>query len=251
MVGTPRRGGRHEVGVWGNRGSVRSFGGGLRDGRRPEAPGREGLRVPRDGSLGAPGESGGERWPGPRREGAGAGGSGTDPADPAARLNVDGLLVYFPYDYIYPEQFSYMLELKRTLDAKVGGRRALGGEGAPWVGAPEPQAWGRSVSLLGGRFPHTHAGYWVVWGSRNTAGGRPLGAFRSRGGHGSVQGADTGGRSAAQILQLTGQPHATKPFSGSRFQLRKSCLCVPSYAKCLTHAFSWASAKASFFVLFI
>lgn len=39
----------------------------------------------------------------------------------AARLNVDGLLVYFPYDYIYPEQFSYMLELKRTLDAKVGG----------------------------------------------------------------------------------------------------------------------------------
>lgn len=38
----------------------------------------------------------------------------------AARLNVDGLLVYFPYDYIYPEQFSYMLELKRTLDAKVG-----------------------------------------------------------------------------------------------------------------------------------
>lgn len=38
-----------------------------------------------------------------------------------ARLNVDGLLVYFPYDYIYPEQFSYMLELKRTLDAKVGG----------------------------------------------------------------------------------------------------------------------------------
>jgi DNA excision repair protein ERCC-2 len=26
--------------------------------------------------------------------------------------------VYFPYDYIYPEQFSYMLELKRGLDAK-------------------------------------------------------------------------------------------------------------------------------------
>lgn len=35
------------------------------------------------------------------------------------RLNVDGLLVYFPYDYIYPEQYLYMLELKRTLDAKV------------------------------------------------------------------------------------------------------------------------------------
>eukprot|EP00795_Rhopilema_esculentum_P003154 gene3154-1459_t len=34
------------------------------------------------------------------------------------RLNIDGLLVYFPYDYIYPEQYSYMLELKKTLDAK-------------------------------------------------------------------------------------------------------------------------------------
>lgn len=44
----------------------------------------------------------------------------------AARLNVDGLLVYFPYDYIYPEQFSYMLELKRTLDAKVGDERGRG-----------------------------------------------------------------------------------------------------------------------------
>ena len=35
------------------------------------------------------------------------------------KINVDGLLVYFPYDYIYPEQYSYMLELKRALDAKV------------------------------------------------------------------------------------------------------------------------------------
>jgi len=34
------------------------------------------------------------------------------------KLNVDGLLVYFPYDYIYPEQYQYMLELKRALDAK-------------------------------------------------------------------------------------------------------------------------------------
>nr|CAG4640640.1 EOG090X01B4 [Eulimnadia texana] len=34
------------------------------------------------------------------------------------KINVDGLLVYFPYDYIYPEQYSYMLELKRGLDAK-------------------------------------------------------------------------------------------------------------------------------------
>lgn len=35
------------------------------------------------------------------------------------RISVDGLIVYFPYDYIYPEQYAYMLELKRTLDAKV------------------------------------------------------------------------------------------------------------------------------------
>lgn len=31
---------------------------------------------------------------------------------------MDGLLVYFPYEYIYPEQYAYMLELKRALDAK-------------------------------------------------------------------------------------------------------------------------------------
>lgn len=35
------------------------------------------------------------------------------------RLSVDGLIVYFPYDYIYPEQYAYMCELKRALDAKV------------------------------------------------------------------------------------------------------------------------------------
>lgn len=34
------------------------------------------------------------------------------------RLNVDGLIVYFPYDYIYPEQYEYMLALKRGIDAK-------------------------------------------------------------------------------------------------------------------------------------
>lgn len=37
----------------------------------------------------------------------------------SCRISVDGLLVYFPYEYIYPEQYDYMLELKRTLDAKV------------------------------------------------------------------------------------------------------------------------------------
>ncbi|KAK6632172.1 General transcription and DNA repair factor IIH helicase subunit XPD [Polyplax serrata] len=34
------------------------------------------------------------------------------------KLSVDGLLVYFPYDYIYPEQYAYMMELKKGLDAK-------------------------------------------------------------------------------------------------------------------------------------
>src|SRR5690242_13382324 len=31
---------------------------------------------------------------------------------------IDDLPVYFPYDYIYPEQYSYMCELKSCLDAK-------------------------------------------------------------------------------------------------------------------------------------
>lgn len=39
------------------------------------------------------------------------------------RLDVDGLTVYFPYEYIYPEQYSYMVELKKTLDAKVSYQR--------------------------------------------------------------------------------------------------------------------------------
>jgi hypothetical protein len=34
------------------------------------------------------------------------------------RFDLDGLTVYFPYEYIYPEQYRYMLELKRALDAR-------------------------------------------------------------------------------------------------------------------------------------
>lgn len=34
------------------------------------------------------------------------------------RLDVDGLQVFFPYEYIYPEQYAYMIELKKALDAK-------------------------------------------------------------------------------------------------------------------------------------
>ncbi|KAJ4436082.1 hypothetical protein ANN_18709 [Periplaneta americana] len=52
------------------------------------------------------------------------------------RLSVDGLLVYFPYDYIYPEQFAYMLELKKGLDAK--GHCLL----------EMPSGTGKTVSLL-------------------------------------------------------------------------------------------------------
>jgi len=52
------------------------------------------------------------------------------------KINVEGLLVYFPYDYIYPEQFSYMLELKRALDAK--GHCLL----------EMPSGTGKTVSLL-------------------------------------------------------------------------------------------------------
>ena len=52
------------------------------------------------------------------------------------RLNIDGLLVYFPYEYIYPEQYSYMLELKRTLDAKGHGVLEM------------PSGTGKTASLL-------------------------------------------------------------------------------------------------------
>ncbi|KAK7865179.1 hypothetical protein R5R35_012039 [Gryllus longicercus] len=52
------------------------------------------------------------------------------------KLTVDGLLVYFPYDYIYPEQYAYMLELKRALDAK--GHCLL----------EMPSGTGKTVSLL-------------------------------------------------------------------------------------------------------
>src|SRR6218665_4069997 len=34
------------------------------------------------------------------------------------RLNIDGLEVYFHYNYVYPEQFSYMYHLKTCLDSK-------------------------------------------------------------------------------------------------------------------------------------
>ena len=37
---------------------------------------------------------------------------------PKMKFSLEGLTVYFPYEYIYPEQYRYMLELKRALDAR-------------------------------------------------------------------------------------------------------------------------------------
>ncbi|KAK8693900.1 hypothetical protein V6N13_071467 [Hibiscus sabdariffa] len=34
------------------------------------------------------------------------------------KFQIEDVTVYFPYDYIYPEQYAYMIELKRALDAK-------------------------------------------------------------------------------------------------------------------------------------
>lgn len=34
------------------------------------------------------------------------------------RFYIEEVPVYFPYDYIYPEQYEYMVELKRALDAR-------------------------------------------------------------------------------------------------------------------------------------
>ncbi|CAN8032100.1 unnamed protein product [Ixodes persulcatus] len=52
------------------------------------------------------------------------------------RIDVDGLTVFFPYEYIYPEQYSYMLELKQCLDAKGHGVLEM------------PSGTGKTVTLL-------------------------------------------------------------------------------------------------------
>lgn len=65
------------------------------------------------------------------------------------RINVDGLLVYFPYEYIYPEQYHYMLELKATLDAKVGLSVYLVYSRLQGHGVLEmPSGTGKTVSIL-------------------------------------------------------------------------------------------------------
>lgn len=34
------------------------------------------------------------------------------------KFEIDGIVVYFPYASIYPEQYEYMRYLKRSLDVK-------------------------------------------------------------------------------------------------------------------------------------
>jgi DNA excision repair protein ERCC-2 len=50
------------------------------------------------------------------------------------KFQLDGLTVYFPYEFIYPEQFQYMAELKAALDARghvlLEARRGRGYGGA-------------------------------------------------------------------------------------------------------------------------
>jgi DNA excision repair protein ERCC-2 len=52
------------------------------------------------------------------------------------RFILDGLEVLFPYDFVYKEQYQYMLELKRALDAKGDGLLEM------------PTGTGKTVSIL-------------------------------------------------------------------------------------------------------
>ena len=52
------------------------------------------------------------------------------------KIVIDDLTVYFPYDFIYPEQYAYMRELKMTLDAEGHGVLEM------------PSGTGKTISLL-------------------------------------------------------------------------------------------------------
>ncbi|CAB3402237.1 unnamed protein product [Caenorhabditis bovis] len=52
------------------------------------------------------------------------------------KLDIDGLKVLFPYDFVYPEQVLYMQEVKKALDAKGHGLLEM------------PSGTGKTVSLL-------------------------------------------------------------------------------------------------------
>jgi len=61
------------------------------------------------------------------------------------RFRLEGLEVFFPYDYVYREQWQYMLELKRTLDAKGDAILEM------------PTGTGKTVSLLALITSYQHA----------------------------------------------------------------------------------------------
>ena len=52
------------------------------------------------------------------------------------KFEIDDLVVYFPYEYIYPEQYKYMVELKMTLDADGHGVLEM------------PSGTGKTITLL-------------------------------------------------------------------------------------------------------
>jgi DNA excision repair protein ERCC-2 len=54
------------------------------------------------------------------------------------RINIDGLTVYFPFPNIYPEQYLYFKELKRTLDAGPGSHCII----------EMPTGTGKTITLL-------------------------------------------------------------------------------------------------------
>lgn len=73
-------------------------------------------------------------------------------------LDIDGLEVLFPFEYIYPEQYEYMLELKRVLDAKGHGVLEM------------PCGTGKTISILSVilsySIKHPHAVSRLVYCSR-------------------------------------------------------------------------------------
>lgn len=77
--------------------------------------------------------------------------------------------MYFPYEFIYPEQYQYMLELKHALDAKghclleVRGPARFGG-GVPWPGLT-PGREGISFGLV-----QTLSSKWTAAGWRESHG---------------------------------------------------------------------------------
>ena len=54
------------------------------------------------------------------------------------KIQMQDMIVYFPYDYVYPEQYDYMLSLKETLDGGGNGHCLL----------EMPTGTGKTVSLL-------------------------------------------------------------------------------------------------------